>query len=131
MKNLPLIFSAIIIGLICYQSTVIAPIINKLLSSNDSSIILRSLWPKFFLIIFIISSISFLSIVIFNKQKNIVKYLSLGSGLLMLSCYVLVPIINNAKDIANENLWFILHLTTIIITFITLLLNIALIKFWK
>ena len=131
MKNLPLIFSAIIIGLICYQSTVIAPIINKLLSSNDSSIILRSLWPKFFLIIFIISSISFLSIVIFNKQKNIVKYLSLVSGLLMISCYVLVPIINNAKDIANENLWFILHLTTIIITFITLLLNIVLIKFWK
>jgi len=131
MKNLPLIFSAIIIGLICYQSIFIAPIINELLSSNDASIILRSLWPKFFLIIFIISLISFLTILIFNKQRNIAKYLSLVSGLLMLSCYVLVPIINNAKDVANENLWFILHLTTIIITFLTLLLNIAFIKFWK
>ena len=131
MKNLPLIFSAIIIGLICYQSIVIAPLINELLCSNDASIILRSLWPKFFLMIFIISSITFLTIVIFNKQKNIAKYLSLVSGLLMFSCYCLVPIINNAKDIANENLWFILHLTTIIITFITLLINIALIKFWK
>ena len=131
MKNLPLIFSAIIIGLICYQSIVIAPLINQLLSYNDASIILRSLWPKFFLIIFIISSITFLTIIIFNKQKNIAKYLSLVSGLLMVSCYILVPIINNAKDIGNENLWFILHLTTIIITFITLLLNIALIKFWK
>ena len=131
MKNLPLIFSAIIIGLICYQSIFIAPLINELLSSNDASIILRSLWPKFFLMIFFISSITFLTIVIFNKQKNIAKYLSLVSGLLMLSCYTLVPIINNAKDMSNENLWFVLHLTTIIITFITLLINIALIKFWK
>ncbi|MBB78276.1 MAG: hypothetical protein CL844_04675 [Crocinitomicaceae bacterium] len=131
MKNLPLIFSAIIIGLICYQSIFIAPLINELLSSNDASIILRSLWPKFFLMIFIISLITFLTIVIFNKQKNIAKYLSLVSGLLMFSCYFLVPIINNAKDIANENLWLILHLITIIITFITLIINIALIKFWK
>ena len=131
MKNLPLIFSAIVIGLICYQSIIIAPLINKLLSSNDASILLRSMWPKFFLIIFIISSISFLTIVRFNKQKNIAKYLSLFSGLLMFSCYILVPVINNAKDLANENLWIILHLTTIIITFITLIINIALIKFWK
>ena len=130
MRNLPLIFSSIIVGIILFQSALVAPAINKLINIEDASIFLRYIWPKFFIIIAVISLGSFIMIQI-NSQQVFLKYLSFASFLLMLVCYLITPSINEAKDSLNDQLWTVLHLSTIILTLFTLILNFLIIIYWK
>ena len=130
MKNLPLVFSATIVGITLFQSSLIAPSINKLVNAEDASILLRYIWPKFFIVIAVISLISFI-ILIINSNQNLFKYISFISFVLMLVCYLITPMINEAKDSLNDQLWTVLHLSTIILTFITLIINILTIVYWK
>ena len=130
MRNLPLIFSSIIVGIILFQSALVAPAINKLINTEDASIFLRYIWPKFFLIIAVISLGSFIMIQI-NSLQVLFKYLSFASFILMLVCYLITPSINEAKDSLNDQLWTVLHLSTIILTLFTLILNFLIIICWK
>jgi len=130
MKNLPLIISSIIVGIILFQSALVAPAINRLINAEDASVFLRYIWPKFFLIIAILSLASFVVIAI-NSNQNLYKYVSIVSFVLMLVCYLITPMINDAKDSLNDQLWTSLHLSTIILTFITLIINALTIVYWK
>ena len=130
MKNLPLVFSAMIVGITLFQSSLIAPSINKLVNAEDASILLRYIWPKFFIVIAVISFISFI-ILIINSNQNLFKYISLISFFLMLICYLITPMINEAKDSLNDQLWSVLHASTIVLTLITLIINILTIVYWE
>ncbi len=129
MKNLPYLFASVCIGIILFQCIMVAPAINKLINSVDASVFLRNIWPKFFLIIAIVSLISLITIII-NSNRNLFKYLSFLSFLLMTFCYLITPVINNAKDSSNEQLWSTLHLVTIILTALTLIFNILTVYYW-
>lgn len=131
LKLIPIILSGVIIGIILYQSLLIAPSINKLLSAQDASIYLRYVWPKFFIIIGAISLISWILIQNFSPDQNIAKIISIISFTLMVICYVLIPYMNSAKDSANDTLFIFLHATSMILTLVTLLINIFLIVKWK
>tara|TARA_B110000908_G_scaffold69855_1_gene84222 strand:+ start:457 stop:663 length:207 start_codon:yes stop_codon:yes gene_type:complete len=48
IKNIPLLISAIISGLILFQSTLVAPAVNKLINSKEASVFLRYIWAKVF-----------------------------------------------------------------------------------
>ena len=130
MKNLPLVFSAMIVGITLFQSALVAPAINKLINAEDASVFLRYIWPKFFIIVAVISLASFV-ILIINSNQNLFKYISFISFVLMLVCYLITPMINEAKDSSNDQLWTVLHLSTIILTFITLIINTITIVCWK
>ena len=130
MKNLPLILSSFIIGVILFQSALVAPAINKLINAEDASVFLRYIWPKFFIIIAVISLTSFIILVI-NSNQNLFKYISFISFILMFVCYLITPMINEAKDSLNDQLWTVLHLLTIILNFITLIINTLTIIYWK
>ena len=130
MKNLPLVFSAMIVGITLFQSALVAPAINKLINAEGASVFLRYIWPKFFIIIAVLSLASFV-ILIINSNQNLFKYISFISFALMFVCYLITPMINEAKDSLNDQLWTVLHLLTIILTFITLFINTLTIIFWK
>tara|TARA_Y200000002_G_scaffold351552_1_gene329653 strand:- start:3849 stop:4256 length:408 start_codon:yes stop_codon:yes gene_type:complete len=131
LKFFPLVLSGFISGIIVYQSILIAPSINKLLSSEDASLYLRYIWPKFFIIIGILSLLCFISISLFNSNQSSAKIFSILSAVLMLVCYLAIPYMNQAKDSLNESLFMILHLGSIILTIITLLMNFFIFIFWK
>ena len=131
LKLIPIILSGVIIGIILYQSLLIAPSINKLLSAQDASIYLRYVWPKFFIIIGAISLISWILIQNFSPDQNTAKIISIICFTLMVICYVLIPYMNSAKDSANDTLFIFLHATSMILTLVTLLINIFLIVKWK
>tara|TARA_B100000886_G_C20215430_1_gene404186 strand:+ start:116 stop:520 length:405 start_codon:yes stop_codon:yes gene_type:complete len=131
INKVPYLISAIIIGLIIYQSGFIAPSINKIIDKDNASIYLRFIWPKFFLIIAFLSIVTFIIFYFIDKNQLYPKYLSLGSFLLMISSYLLIPLINNARDSENNSLFFYLHLLSMIFTLITLIFNILIIKFWN
>ena len=131
INKVPYLISAIIIGLIIYQSGFIAPSINKIIDKDNASIYLRFIWPKFFLIIAFLSIVSFIVIYFLDEIQLYPKYLSLGSFVLMILSYLLIPFINNARDLENNSLFFYLHLSSMIFTLITLIVNVLIIKFWN
>ena len=131
MKNLPYLNSAIIIGIILFQSIFIAPAINQLISTSEAAVFLRYIWPIFFIIIGILSLISFISILKNKNQNSVLKSYTVISLILMSSCFLAVPFINNAKDLDNELLWSILHMKTVFFTLISLILNILIVFKWN
>ena len=131
LKFLPLLLSGFISGIILYQSLMIAPSINKLLNGQDASLYLRYIWPRFFIIIGILSLLSFACILFFNFNQNIAKILTILSASLMLICYVAIPYMNQARDSINESTFNILHSGSIILTIITLVMNLAIFFSWK
>ena len=131
LKFFPLVLSGLISGIIIYQSLLIAPSINKLLSSQDASLYLRYIWPKFFIVIGILSLLCFICISLFNSNQNTAKIFSISSVVLMIICYLAIPSMNQAKDSLNQSLFMILHFGSIILTIITLLMNFSVFIFWK
>ena len=131
LKFLPLFLSGFISGIILYQSLIIAPSINKLLNNQDASLYLRYIWPKFFLIIGLLSLLSFTCILLFTSNQNAAKILSILSAFFMIICYVAIPYMNQAKDSINESTFNILHSGSIILTIITLIMNLVTFFSWK
>ncbi|MBF90449.1 MAG: hypothetical protein CMP75_01640 [Flavobacteriales bacterium] len=131
LKNLPYLNSGIIIGIILFQSIFIAPAINQLINTNEAAIFLRYIWPIFFIIIGFLSIISLISVLKYKIQKSSLKIYIIISFALMLSCFISVPFINNAKDVNNEFLWSILHMKTVLFTLITLILNVLIVFRWN
>ncbi len=131
LKNISPFISAIICGLILFQSAIIAPSINNLLPAEHASTYLRYIWPKFFIIISVLTIFSLITIYILNSNQNFAKIVSLLSLIFMLICYFIIPVMNNARDSANDSLFFILHSISIGLTIITLVLNLLLFIKWK
>lgn len=127
--DIPLICSSIVSSIIMFQTILIAPAINKRINSKEASVFLRFIWPKFFLIIGIISLVSAVCLFLFNIEQNVAKISSISSLVLMSICYIITPVINNAKDRSNDKTWTILHLSTVIMTSLVLILNIISIFF--
>ena len=121
------VLSSIIVGVILFQSLLIAPSVNKIISKQEASIFLRFIWPNFFLLIAFLSFINLLLFFILKQDDKFIFYLSLVSCLLMVFCYYLTPIINSAKDNSNKKLWSFLHFVTIIFTLKSLISNIIII----
>ena len=130
-KNIPVICSAAVIAIILFQSALIAPAVNKIINVKEASVFLRFVWPKFFLIIALISLVAFISTIFYNTSQNLPRYFFVISFVLMLSCYFITPLINEAKDSSNEQLWAILHMCTILLTLITLVLNVSTLYFLR
>jgi len=130
IEHFSFIISCIIVGIILFQSFFIAPSINKIIDSKEAAKLLRYIWPKFFISI---SVLSFFSLLInyYIGQENTVNSFIIVSIILMLICYFITPLINKAKDNSKNKLWTVLHLLSIILTLITLILNVLVIFYWK
>ena len=131
LKNLPPFISGAICGLILFQSVIVAPSINNLLQPADASTYLRYIWPKFFIIISVLSIFSVITIYSFNSNQSFAKIASILTLIFMLVCYIIIPTMNTARDSANDSLFFILHSVSIGLTIITLILNLLLFIKWK
>ena len=127
IEGLITIISSIIIGVILFQSLIIAPTVTKVVNKKDSSKFLRLIWPKFFLIISCLSLINILLSFQLNLESWAILYFNLSSFFIMFFCYLITPTINNFKDNSNEKIWSYLHFLTIILTIFTLIINVIII----
>ena len=127
IENISILIAAIVAALILFQSVFVAPAINKLLHKEQASVFLRYIWPKFFMIIGLLNLFGF--IIELNPIQKINKYLFLSSFIMMLVCYLVTPLINQAKDTSKNKRWVVLHFSTVLLTFIVLVLNILILCF--
>lgn len=124
--NLIVFISGLVSGIILYQSIVVANTVFKNLESGPTSIFLRSIFPKFFIIISFLGLSNFLFALIF---KYSFYYMLVGILTLILStiCFLIIPMTNEATDLNNKKKFKVLHTISVVFTMIILIFNISLI----
>ena len=118
----PLLLTGIIIGFILFQVGVNTSVIFTKLSPENASVVLRTIFPRFFLSIFFFSFISFVFLLLLNI-KGMIFYTSITTVILSGVCYFLIPATNNARDAGNDRLFSIYHNISVFSTVLILIIN--------
>ena len=124
-------FPGMIVGFIILQTSIIAPTLFKKLDIKNFGIAIRAIWPKFLIAIFLLGSAT-LATVATHDELSIYHYAIAGSTTLFaLVCYLIIPATNRATDEGNKKLFNILHKTSVYLTVIMLISNIAYLFVWS
>ena len=121
--------SGIICGIILLQTSVIAPYAFKYLDQNQTRDLLRAIFPKFFLFILILTSLSLVASILDNIKFDIQTIIASLTLVLSILCYVIIPSTNEAKDKNDQNKFKFLHNLSVISTVIILFTNLSLVFF--
>ena len=125
--NLELVISGTICGIILLQTSVIAPSVFKYLDQSQTRVLLRAIFPKFFLFILILASLSLIVGILNNVKFDIQIIISSLTVALSMLCYIIIPSTNEAKDKNNQKKFKFLHNVSVISTVIILITNLSLV----
>ncbi len=114
--------NGLIVGFILFQVGINTAVIFTKLSPDNASVVLRTIFPKFFLSIFLFSLISFISLYL-SSNEGFVVFTSIATIILAGVCYFLIPVTNNARDKGNGRLFSIYHNISVFSTLLILISN--------
>ncbi|MDC2996450.1 DUF4149 domain-containing protein [Candidatus Pelagibacter sp.] len=116
--QIEIILPSIVLGIMLFFSFAVAPIIFKVLKENDARKFVRTIFPYYYSINLIL--VSLVCIFLFYKDFiNFDFYLLLSVAILFaISLFLLMPMINNARDQKKENKFKYLHAASVIINFL-------------
>ena len=118
-------FPGMIVGFILLQTAIVAPTLFKKLDIKDFGVVIRALWPKFFICLTVLGIASVIDLY-FHEDPNVIHYGIAGStALFALTCYLIIPATNRATDEGNQKLFNILHKISVYLTVVILLANIG------
>ena len=113
-----IILPSIVLGIMLFFSFAVAPLIFKVLEENQARKFVRTMFPYYYSINLILVSL----ICIFLIYKNFINldfYLLTSVAILFaISLFVLMPMINNARDQKKEIKFKYLHTGSVIINFL-------------
>ena len=118
-----LLANGLIIGFILFQVGINTSVIFTKLNPENASVVLRTIFPRFFLSIFFFSLISFISLYL-SKNGGFVIIVSVTTLILAGVCYFLIPATNSARDVGNNRLFSIYHNISVFSTVFILIINI-------
>ena len=116
--QIEIILPSIVLGIMLFFSFAVAPIIFKVLKENDARKFVRTIFPYYYSINLIL--VSLVCIFLFYKDFiNFDFYLLLSVAILFaISLFLLMPMINNARDQKKEGKFKYLHAASVIINFL-------------
>ena len=113
-----IILPSVVLGIMLFFSFAVAPLIFKVLEENQARKFVRTMFPYYYSI----NLILVLSICIFLIYKNFISLdfylLSSVAILFAISLFILMPMINNARDLKKEVKFKYLHAGSVIINFL-------------
>ena len=118
-------FPGMAIGFILLQSAIVAPTLFKMLSKEDFGVVIRGLWPKFFIGLGLIGIGSLVSLLTHSNSSNIQYLIASSTIIFSFFCYAIIPATNRATDEKNEKKFKILHKLSVYLTITMLLSNIG------
>ena len=128
LENINTFLSGIIVGMIIFQSSVIAPTIFSTLDEKNAGKIIRNIFPKLFKIIaFMGFYMTFASIFINSDLINQVAYVI--TFLLMTINFLIIPATNKSRDEGNNKKFRFLHSISVLTTMLILFFHSYLIIF--
>ena len=123
LANLSVLISGITCGVIIFQVSAIASTVFKVLNPEESSVLLRSIFPKFFKILIILST-AFLCVNFLNGEYSSAKLVNgVLSLILAIICLAIIPITNKSSDEGNHSMFRFLHSASVVSTLIILIFN--------
>ena len=121
--NLSVLISGITCGVIIFQVSAIASTVFKVLKPEESSVLLRSIFPKFFKIIIILST-AFLCVNFLNEEYPNTKLVNgVLSLILAIICLAIIPATNKSRDDGNQSMFRFLHSVSVVSTLIIFIIN--------
>ena len=113
-----IILPSVVLGIMLFFSFAVAPIIFKVLKENEARKIVRTIFPYYYLINLML--ISLICIFLFSKNFiNLDFYLLASVAILFaISLFILMPMINNARDQKKDIKFKYLHMISVIINFL-------------
>ena len=122
-----ILISGISAGVILFQSFIVASSIFKVLPEENAGLLLRNLFPKFFLFLAALALVG-LAIGFVNGLKFFpLVFLQLLNFLFFVVCYSLIPATNRARDQENKKTFGILHTVSVLLTLLALIFNLSLV----
>ena len=101
MSHINLLFHGIIVGIIIFQTSVIAPTVFKTINSEETSRFLRIIFPRFFIFIGALGAMSLLVELLYEKNISTIS-ISVLTVLMAFLCYAIIPSTNSATDEGNQ-----------------------------
>ena len=114
MTELAILLAGASLGIIVFQSAVLAPLVFNQLKDGSSGPFLRALFPRFFLILAGLSLAAALSSYFGNFSRG--AGLGLTALALALVAYALIPGTNRARDEGRTAAFKRLHLASVLLT---------------
>ena len=122
-----ILISGISAGVILFQSFIVASSIFKVLPEENAGLLLRNLFPKFFLFLAALALVG-LAIGLVNGLNFFpLVFLQLLNFIFFVVCYSLIPATNRARDQENKKTFGILHTVSVLLTLLALIFNLSLV----
>ena len=125
-----LVLVSILVGVIIFFSSVIAPTVFSSVDEKNAGLFLRAFFPKYYIFGIIVGSLAILSAILLDPTLN---SLELGLIFAMLAMFVIsrlmIPSINKARDMGEsaKKKFDQLHLLSVILNFLALIIGLILI----
>ena len=120
--QIEIILPSVVLGIMLFFSFAVAPVIFKVLEENDARKFVRTIFPYYYLI----NLILILLICVFLIYKNFVSFdfylLVIVAIMFAISLFILMPMINNARDQGKEKKFKYLHTFSVIINFLQIII---------
>ena len=122
-----ILISGISAGVILFQSFFVASSNFKVLPEENAGLLLRNLFPKFFLFLAALALVG-LAIGLVNGLNFFpLVFLQLLNFIFFIVCYSLIPATNRARDQENKKTFGILHTVSVLLTLLALIFNLSLV----
>ena len=117
------LLSGVISGMILFQTAIVAPVVFTTLDAENASKFLRKIFPRFFMVIFILGISALIVSSVFLSIQGIV--IAAVTAISMIISYLVVPATNKALDDDRSTAFRRLHTLTVVLTLFTLLANLS------
>ena len=117
------LLSGVISGMILFQTAIVAPVVFTTLDAENASEFLRKIFPRFFMVIFILGISALIVSSVFLSIQGIV--IAAVTAISMIISYLVVPATNKARDEDRSKAFRRLHTLTVVLTLFTLLANLS------
>ena len=120
-----ILFSGLIVGVIIFQSLIIAPTVFRVLDLEDAGAFLRKVFPRFFTLIMACSVLMLILVALSDSSDKSRFMLPVANLVFSGVSYLVIPATNRAKDDGEQKKFKALHSLTVALTLLMLILNIT------
>ena len=114
---------SLILGIIVAQVILTAPVIFKVLDNENASKFLRAIFPRYYLLLFLICLVA--SLISYLWFSAVDTWIALTASMLAFIGFIIIPVTNSARDRGWNKLFKILHNISVLNTIILFIIAVA------
>ena len=113
---------SLVLGIIFAQVLLTAPVVFKVLDSQNASKFLRKVFPRYYLLLFLITLVALLISFLFFKKLDV--YMASVAAVFAILGYLIIPFTNSARDRGWDKLFKWLHNFSVFNTLVIMIIAI-------